>query len=169
MVKDFGDRFKRFADELRAFNPGPKMLREAPYVWGTDRELLSRAVRWLAEEVSRHASVDTFAKKLFLRGDADNLRKLKAVLSTYLAIEQARNNVDKRYDSFLASVLKLGSDKNVLLPEHLRILTWNYDTQFEKAFCGFCRDEDLVRKGSILSQSLFTISMVVVAWAIQRN
>ena len=48
-----------------------------------------QAIVWLANETAKHASVDTFAKKLFLLKDFQKLKKLKAVLSSYLIIEQA--------------------------------------------------------------------------------
>jgi hypothetical protein len=74
------------------------------------------------------------------------LRKLKATLSAYLIAEQAQSNVDLRYDSFLASVLEFDDNMSIRLPQKLRILTWNYDTQLEKAFYGFCGDQDKVEQ-----------------------
>jgi hypothetical protein len=110
-----------------------------------EKELLD-AVEWLIANAEKHASVDTFAKKLFFLHDLNGLRKLKAVLSSFLVFEQARQNVDKRYDSFLASVLNVNSNDEVVIPENLKILTWNYDTQWEKAFFGFCKDKTRVIK-----------------------
>jgi len=114
--------------------------------WEEPANELQKAVNWLAEETSHHFSVDTFAKKLFLRRDRENLRKLRATLSAYLIAEQARKNVDMRYDSFIASVARFDQkDEYIYLPRHIQILTWNYDTQLEKAFYGFCEDEGTVK------------------------
>jgi hypothetical protein len=85
-------------------------------------------------------SVDTYAKKLFFKGDRRNLHELKAVLSTYLTIEQSIKQADKRYDAFFATILKNDSNYKVFLPEDLKIITWNYDTQLEKSFYEFCED-----------------------------
>ena len=112
----------------------------------------------LAAESSRHFSADTFAKKLFFLGDKKNLKKLKAALSAYLVIEQSRYYVDKRYDAFLASVLVFDSNRRVSLPEHLRILTWNYDTQLEKAFYGFCENQEKVIKDVTFNEHIYRIN-----------
>jgi len=106
-----------------------------------DAHILLKGVKWLEEESRGHYSVDTFAKKLYLIDDNENLHKLKTVLSVYLVIEQSRKRVDKRYDAFLASVLSKREKQSVTLPEHLRILIWNYDRQLDKAMYGFCKNQ----------------------------
>ena len=117
-----------------------------PDIWGAPSRKLLTAIRWLANEASNHATVDTFAKKLYFKKDIRNLKNLKVVLSAYLIAEQCRKPVDSRYDSFFASICDFDENNNVCLPPNLRILTWNYDTQLEKAFYGFCEKEDLVLK-----------------------
>ena len=127
--------------------------------WGRKQQDLLNAIKWLAEESSRHISVDTFAKKLFFLNDGQNLKKLKAALSAYLVIEQSRQHVDKRYDAFFASILQFDSDKQrVFLPKHLRILTWNYDTQLEKAFYGFCKDKNRVIEEVTSNKHIYRIN-----------
>jgi hypothetical protein len=86
-------------------------------------------LRWLQQESKRHASIDTFAKKLTIKGDTDELEKLKIGLSVFFTFEQVQNPIDPRYDTFFASILN--SDKK--LPNNMRILSWNYDYQFEIA------------------------------------
>lgn len=94
---------------------------------------LIRDLNWLKSEASNHSSVDTFAKKLFLMGERrkEDLKRLKISLSMFLIFEQARRSVDMRYDTFFASILEKDVDS---FPQHIRILSWNYDYQFEKAF-----------------------------------
>jgi len=92
---------------------------------------------WVINDGAMHQSIDTFAKKLFIIGDFSNLKKLKIVISIYFLIIQSRNRVDIRYDSFFASILNTNRGD---LPPNLRILTWNYDYQFEKSFAEYYRD-----------------------------
>jgi hypothetical protein len=151
LASQFSERLTEFAKILRMAGPHLTDLDESDLptddpVWGDARNNLAIAVQWLAEESSHHASVDTFAKKLFFRKEHDTLRKLKSTLSAYLIAEQARKSVDLRYDSFLASVLEFDDYMKIRLPQKLRILTWNYDTQLEKAFFGFCGDQDTVEQ-----------------------
>ena len=87
---------------------------------------------WLKDESSRHSSVDTFAKKLFLQGQKQSLKKLKFILSCFFIYEQTLQ-FDKRYDSFYASIL----DNISTLPNNLKILSWNYDSQLEIGYSNF--------------------------------
>jgi hypothetical protein len=83
-------------------------------------------------------------QKFFLKGDLLSLKKLKAVLSSFIIVVQARRGVDKRYDSFFASVLYRDGRRELKIPPNIRILTWNYDTQLEKAFYGFAENNGVI-------------------------
>lgn len=58
-----------------------------------------------------------------------------------------QGRIDKRYDAFIASLLKPVED-NFEFPNEVGIITWNYDCQFELAFQQFCNDKiyDLQKK-----------------------
>lgn len=86
-----------------------------------------------------HASIDTYAKKLYLQQQSDKLNALKSVLSVYFLCEQATDSFDKRYDTFWASILNEGHN----FPENIRIVSWNYDMQFENAFQAYLDPERL--------------------------
>lgn len=87
--------------------------------------------KWLLNNVQKHASIDTFAKKLYLKGERADLIKLKATFSAYITFEQILKPSDIRYDAFLASILNID---NRTFPENIKIISWNYDYQFEKAY-----------------------------------
>ncbi|MBI5204188.1 MAG: hypothetical protein HZA11_04645 [Nitrospirae bacterium] len=162
LASDFAKRLASFANDLKM--AGPKNVYGEPSaspddpVWGKNRDNLYDAINWLATESSHHFSIDTFAKKLFFRGDTQSLKKLKAALSVYLVIEQSRQHVDQRYDAFLASVLRFDSSRRVSLPDHLHIFTWNYDTQLDKAFYGFCENQDMVIEHVTFSNRIYRIN-----------
>lgn len=97
---------------------------------------------WLSKHSKNHISIDTFAKKLFIRNDYESLQQLKrleATLSTYFILEQF-NRFDKRYDAFFASIIK---NDAFALPSNLRIVSWNYDWQFEIAYSAFCNLQNI--------------------------
>lgn len=101
------------------------------------KEFLADDLKWLSEASKHHASIDTFAKKLYLNGQQSELLKLKNALSAYFALLQAIKLTDKRYDSFYASILS----KHMLdFPSNIRILSWNYDTQLEKSYKQFSKN-----------------------------
>ena len=94
------------------------------------KKVLLRDLRWLYDGTIKHATIDTFAKKLFLTGKSEEYNKLKKLLAIYFIIEQVINKPDSRYDTFLANILT----PNLEIPDRIKILTWNYDSQFEIAF-----------------------------------
>lgn len=85
---------------------------------------------WLKEGCEKHATIDTYAKKLYIT-DKEGYNRLKHVLSAYLTLEQIINKPDMRYDAFFASLLGETVDD---LPKNISVLSWNYDCQFELAF-----------------------------------
>jgi hypothetical protein len=100
---------------------------------------------WLSDAALRHASIDTFAKKLYVTDSSADLLKLKAVLTCFFLIKQATGEPDKRYDSFFASITSRNASGPVL-PENMRILSWNYDLQFEIAFMGYCPESQIAHR-----------------------
>ena len=94
------------------------------------KENLLVDLTWLYDGTSKHATIDTFAKKLYLTGRTQEYERLKKILSIYLIIEQIINKPDSRYDTFLANVLTQALD----IPANIKVLTWNYDSQFELAY-----------------------------------
>jgi hypothetical protein len=86
LVRDFPKSLADFAKQLS--NCGslfekdkPEVLANALYDW---QQEFIKALKWLATEADQNGSVDTSAKKFFLKGDLQNLKKLKAVLSSFL-------------------------------------------------------------------------------------
>jgi len=158
LTSNFTERLHSFANDLQ--NIGPRNVYDEPDKSKWDESLMAfhQAIVWLANETAKHASVDTFAKKLFFLKDFENLRKLKAALSSYLIIEQSLKYVDTRYDSFLATILSTDSNGVVRIPPEFRIITWNYDTQLEKAFYGFCEDEKNVIENITFDNHIFRIN-----------
>ncbi|MBW8198913.1 hypothetical protein [Flagellimonas abyssi] len=88
---------------------------------------------WLSKCAMNHASIDTYAKKLYLAGHQQDLRRLKLALCAYFTLAQAGKKIDVRYDTFFASIIKMSQ----IMPENIKIVTWNYDTQFEMASCDY--------------------------------
>ncbi len=87
-------------------------------------------LKWLLVESQRHSSVDTLAKKLTIRRRFGDLERFKIALSVFFTFEQSQNPPDNRYDSFYASII----DSRGEFPPNIRILSWNYDYQFELSF-----------------------------------
>ncbi len=97
-------------------------------------------------DCSKHSSPDTFAKKLYLRKEMKSYERLKLIFSLFFVYEQTLKPPDKRYDAFFASILH----SLHVFPPNIRILSWNYDYQFEYAYSGFSGDSTLERNQAIL-------------------
>jgi hypothetical protein len=97
------------------------------------------SLKWMMDASHNHASIDTFAKKLFIKRNDKELKRLRIAMSIFFIFEQARNKPDFRYDAFFASLF---NDLNSF-PDHIRILSWNYDYQFELAFSEYTDQHDI--------------------------
>lgn len=85
----------------------------------------------LIEGIKDHATIDTYARKLYLTKRTQDLDRLKALLCTFFLWEQLEHKPDGRYDTFLANVID-GQTLNI--PENISFISWNYDSQIELAF-----------------------------------
>jgi hypothetical protein len=106
------------------------------------RKRLINDIEWLATASEKHSSIDTFAKKLFIRGEKDLLRNLKTLLTIYFSFEQLRVSPDPRYDAFFASII---SSSITNLPSNINILSWNYDSQFELSFSEYLKNDNVFK------------------------
>jgi hypothetical protein len=94
---------------------------------------IQRELEWLSKICDTHYSIDTYAKKLYIKNDEAEYLKLKNSLSLYFTIHQILVPPDKRYDNFWASILNGQKD----FPKQLRIISWNYDSQLELSYKNF--------------------------------
>ena len=85
----------------------------------------------MIQGIKDHATIDTYARKLYLTRNLRDFRKLKNVLSAFFVWEQLEHKPDNRYDTFLANVLEI---PNLNLPKDISIISWNYDSQIETAY-----------------------------------
>lgn len=93
----------------------------------------------LKAESANHESIDTYAKKLFLKSKTysalrPKLQELKIGLALFMAYHQAKcKGADKRYDGFLASLLTHTQHGVLTLPPDVLVMNWNYDQQLAMA------------------------------------
>ena len=96
-----------------------------------------------------HVSIDTYAKKLFLTTGKDKTlyREAKAAIVLFFELYRYYNQhkKDKRYDAFLAALLN--EDRE--MPDHINVISWNYDYEFELAYLNYTPDFGPLSKTSI--------------------
>jgi len=109
--------------------------------------------------LKEHYSPDTFARKLWLNSQFSDLERLKLYLSIFFywaehkykpqifslddfkvdGLKPVTGEIDNRYDPFLANFLEKEEDGDDLrFPLNINIVSWNYDTQVERAYAKFC-------------------------------
>jgi hypothetical protein len=162
IVSNMKDRFKKFNNFIFRSVDTP------------NKAGVMDIIRYTLKQIEAHASVDTYAKKMYLQNDftiaaKSELFLLKHYVSLFFIAEQSafyKNHksqngempvpfpeIDPRYDPFLATLLQKKEHK-VLIPENVNIISWNYDYQLELAYTAFARctlNEALVRFNEIPS------------------
>lgn len=105
-----------------------------------------KALKWLCKVAKSSETIDTYARKLYISKEYSELQKLKSAINAYFSIAQGISTVDKRYEGFISRILIQNDNGEYVFPETVRILNWNYDNQFEKAYFGFCKNKEKVIK-----------------------
>jgi hypothetical protein len=138
---NFSERFKEFANFIRGKRD------EANEKINTLLPEIVQLIDIIEKEFVFHNTPDLIAKKYFHKHSKEKLYIIKKVLILYFLYEQATNRqlydldnatvikdiIDKRYDAFLASLLK-PIPQIIELQENFNVLTWNYDLQLEISF-----------------------------------
>lgn len=124
-VKNFNTLFYKWADYMDQYHAPSEEDKEL-------MKLLRGTLRDVGDRVGETFSIDTYARMLWLRKDDLGLKKLKALMTLILNLEQFSNPSDIRYDIFLSSLLQTNGDK-ISFPKNIQIVSWNYDFQFELA------------------------------------
>ena len=81
--------------------------------------------------IKEHATIDTYARKLYLTKDMRIFNILKDVLCAFFVWAQLDRKPDSRYDTFFANILEM---ETLSLPKNISIISWNYDSQLEMAY-----------------------------------
>lgn len=170
MYSNFQQRFERFYNFLKRSHELPKKQ------YPGELEALIEKVNVLRGEFKFHSTPDTIAKKYFHSYDGQQkLNDLKQVIILYFLFEQTIKNAnayggspyievftkndndkgaeeatDKRYDAFIASILKPKQGAIELLP-NIKVLTWNYDIQFELAYMNYIQKDFFAVQSAIQS------------------
>ncbi len=147
ITKQIPNEIEKFIKELKnmIFMLSDSQIFDGLNLQISKRELqreLYDTLEWIKIESEKNDSIDIFAKKLFTRNKKKPFIKLKAGLICFFVYLQFKNEIDNRYNKFIAEII----DKNrgiYNLPNNLKILTWNYDFQFEKAYMPYCSFDSL--------------------------
>jgi hypothetical protein len=94
----------------------------------------------LIEKCKSHVSIDTYAKKLLTTNKHRELELLKKIMVLFFSYIQLIKPPDKRYDAFVASII---NHKTRMLPDHISIISWNYDFQFEMAYSEYLGNDNI--------------------------
>lgn len=108
--------------------------------WEHARKELWRRLYRLYIECDRHATIDTYAKKLVLKKRPEEFKQLEQLLTLFFLYLQLQNYPDSRYDTFFANIL----EPNLHFPSNIRVISWNYDSQFELAYSGYDEQGELL-------------------------
>lgn len=134
LVNEMNEALEDFRDVVNNISPNSSFFERkfgSAIIIDKTKSDYIKELNWLITESKKHVSIDTLAKKLFLRNESDKLRILKILLSGFLQYIQFTRPHNNRYDSFYATILNNSLDD---FPRHVKILSWNYDSQFEIAF-----------------------------------
>jgi hypothetical protein len=80
--------------------------------------------------ISKHNTIDEAMRKLYLNNETAVFNEYKNLIDlVFFLLESVRCNYDSRYAQFLLTLV----NNKFQLPDNIKILSWNYDNQFEHA------------------------------------
>ncbi|HEY9083126.1 MAG TPA: hypothetical protein VIN73_07315 [Vicingaceae bacterium] len=111
-------------------------------------------IGYFGNKALEFGTIDTYAKKLNINGSDTELQRLKLAVSIFFTLWESSNDnikkritkdsiedykaIDPRYISLISSIIDNSNSYNPRIKDNIKIVTWNYDLQFERAFKSFC-------------------------------
>ncbi len=132
IVKEIKDELQNMTNLLASIPLNDKKLEES-------KQMLIKGFQKLKAACSDNATIDTYAKKLWLQGKKNEFAQVELQLTIFFILEQIIHKPDNRYDSFFANILQreVECSDELTLPDDIRILSWNYDNQLELVYRGY--------------------------------
>lgn len=137
VVKEIPEEFNVFRAYIaNAEIPTGEIVFQDIYRTGHDdvenaRRYMLHDIDSLISGIKEHATIDTYARKLYLTRRKREFERLKTALCAFFVWEQLEHKPDGRYDTFLANVL---DERTLNIPKDISFVSWNYDSQMELAF-----------------------------------
>ena len=137
VVKEIPEEFNAFRAYIaNAEIPTGEIVFQDIYRTGHDdvenaRRYMLHDIDSLISGIKEHATIDTYARKLYLTRQKREFERLKTALCAFFVWEQLEHKPDGRYDTFLANVL---DERTLNIPKEISFVSWNYDSQMESAF-----------------------------------
>ncbi len=143
VAKDMPCRLQELASKIETYTD------RGDHLSGRVEEVVEN-LKWLTDSSLKFSSVDALARNFHLRTDNGQMDRLKTALAVFFLLEQAQRPVDPRYRDFLSYLGQLDERRNVAMPTDVRVISWNYDMQFEKAYSEFLRPDDYPKVATAL-------------------
>ena len=147
VVSEIPQEFDAFYDFIKTVKIPEKdyivywrLYKKTPADVTRERDQFLQDINDLKAAIKEHATIDTYARKLYLTGKSRQFSKLKDVLCAFFFWEQFQHKSDNRYDTFLANVLLA---ETLSLPKEISIISWNYDSQIESAYWAYTQEKVL--------------------------
>lgn len=133
LANDFVEKMEklRFFSKDEISSKYPRITEEILMIINNRIIGLSDSITGFLEEISKFGTIDEAMRYYYLNNDIHQFNKHKQTISTiFYLFENIEQFRDPRYKQFLMTMIE---DKNFTLPQNIKVLSWNYDNQFEHA------------------------------------
>jgi len=122
-----------------------------------EKEQILWHIGYFGKKALEFNTVDTYARKLFLTEQTEELRLLKMSVSVFFDLwenfyelrykdlrpEKIYKPIDYRYTSLFSILLEKGLENKIKMNDSFKFISWNYDLQLEKTFKSFLKDNEV--------------------------
>lgn len=104
-------------------------------------------IGYFGKKAIEYNTIDTYARKLFLNDEHNELKLLKMAVSVFFDLwenfyskkislykNHIPSKIDNRYKSLFSILLQKSKDNRICLDNNFKFITWNYDLQLEQTF-----------------------------------
>jgi hypothetical protein len=120
---------------------------------GDPEKLLYYQIGKIGKRAQEFGTVDTYARKLYLNNETNELGNLKIAVSLFFLLWEVSldpikcrvteskaydfKQIDPRYISLVSTIIESIESNQIKIKDNIKFVTWNYDLQLERAIESF--------------------------------
>ena len=134
---EFKEWIKKIIDEnITALSEGDKLA--------IKRFLID--LNWVSEEYTKNGSFELLLSFIYKNSNINDIVKFKSIINSIILLEEIRKKFNVKYENFFRDISERDRHANVILPDNIKILTWNIGINFERAFYEISHNSDSLFK-----------------------
>ncbi len=101
---------------------------------------------WIYGEYAKDGSLAKLIMSIYKANNMTDIIRFKSVINSVILLEDIKKRANVKYENFLREISERDRHANVIMPDNIKILTWNRGINLERAFYDISKNSETMFK-----------------------